>query len=123
MEQPKKTLAEVCDIVHQIKFNDRRLVVAVMGDGYYLQVQYMEICIDTMKPEIQKARKWYVSPFSTETEIVETAFKACRISNEHVLKEHFLYKGYRIYSPHFDVNARIRMCEEKKFDGRTPPKK
>ncbi len=123
MEQPKKTMAEVCAIVHSINFMDRRLVVAAMGDGYYVQVQYVEICIDSMKPEVQKARKWYVSPFSTETEIVETCFKACRTSMEHVLKEHFLYKGHRIYSPHFNVNARIQMCTEKKFDGRIPPKK
>jgi hypothetical protein len=54
----------------------------------------------------------------TETEIVETAFKACRVSTEHVVKEHFRYKGRRIYSPHFDVALRIQACDERRFDSR-----
>ena len=123
MEQSPKTIEEVRAIIDQIQFLDRQLVVLVMGGGYYLQVQYMEKDVDTGKMELQKARKWYISSFSTETEIVETAYKALRTSWEHVLNEHFLYKGLRIYSPHFDVQARIRLCIEKQFDGRIPPKK
>jgi len=121
MGQPKKTYDEVLAIVAEVQFMDRRITVSVVGEGYHLQVQYMEEDIDTWKVELQKARKWYVSPYSTETEIVETAFKACRTSMDHVLKEHFLYKGRRVYSPHFAIQARIDMCDARKFDGRIPP--
>lgn len=120
MGQPKKTYDEVLEIVGRIEFMDRKVVVSQVGEGYHLQVQYMEVDVDTGKMELQKARKWYISPYSTETEIVETAFKACRTSMDHVLKEHFLYRGRRVYSPHFDINARIAMCDAKQFDGRVP---
>lgn len=119
----KKTLKDVEDIVRNVSFMDRSLRLGVMGHGYFLQVQYLEEDINTGKVELQKARKWYVSPWATETEIVETAFKACRTSMDHVLKEHFLYKGRRVYSPHFGINARIAMCDNEAFDSRPPPPK
>jgi hypothetical protein len=58
------------------------------GDGYPLQLSYREPDVETGEMALQRARKWYVSPWMTETEIVETAFKACRVSSDHVLKEH-----------------------------------
>lgn len=116
-----KTLEQVQGIVKNIEFMDRKFVVVERGDGFLLQVQYIEPDIDTGRPELQKARKWFVSRFSTETEIVETAFKACRVSMDHVLKEHFLYEGHRVYSPHFNIRARIAMAERHDYDGRDSP--
>lgn len=114
----RKTKADIERIVKQISFMDRDFRVLEKGDGFLLQLSYYEEDIETGKLELQRARKWYVSPWMTETEIVETAFAACRRSMDHVLKEHFTYKGERVYSPHFDVNARIKMCKDKKFDRR-----
>ncbi len=118
--QIRKSKQEIQDILNQIEFMDRKIVLLEKGDGFLLQIQYYEADINTGKIELQKARKWYISPFSTETEIVETAFAACRRSMDHVLKEHFLYKGHRVYSPHFDINARIKICQDEQFDGREP---
>jgi hypothetical protein len=119
--QSKKTKEEVQSILANIEFMDRKIILLDKEDGFLLQVQYYELDIDdpsSTEPSLQKARKWYLSPYSTDTEVVETAFKACRVSMEHVLKEHFLYKGRRVYSPHFDIEARIKMCDNKSFDGR-----
>ncbi len=124
MGQPRKTIEDVKRIVAQCKFRDRKLKVAPMGDnGCYIQVQYMEACIDTGEMELQKARKWYTSFYSTDTEVVETVFKALRVSNDHVLKEHFPFQGRRVYSPHFDIEARMHLCDEWEFDGRVPLEK
>lgn len=123
--QPQKTLSEVQEIIGRVKFMDRTFHVEERAGGFMIQVQYMELDVDDPEargPTLQKARKWYVSSFSTDTEIVETAFAACRRSMDHVLKEHFTYKGRRVYSPHFDVEARVRMCDEGAFDGRIPPR-
>lgn len=108
------------EIVGQVQFKDRFLVVGEMGNGAYVQVRYYEKCILTGDLQLQCARKWYISLYSTESEIVETCFKALRISNEHVLKEHFTYKGRRVFSPHFDVAARIELCDAKRYDAREP---
>jgi hypothetical protein len=118
--QPKKGMEEVQSIIAGVKFMDRTFRVEPLGQGYFLQVQYMEEDVETGEVALQQARKWYISPYSTETEIVETAFKACRVSMDHVLKEHFLYLGRRVYSPHFDIRARMELCDAKRFDGRIP---
>jgi len=114
----RKSLTEVQTIVKNVAFMDRKFRVLEKGDGFVLQLEYMEADITTGKVEKQRARKWYVSAFSTETEIVETAFKACRVSMDHVLKEHFTYEVQRVYSPHFNVRARIMLSELLEFDGR-----
>jgi hypothetical protein len=116
-----KTLEQVKAIINGVHFMDRSFALTKKGDGFLLQVQYMEKDIHSGKPEVQRARKWYVSSFATETEIVETAFKACRVSMDHVLKEHFLYCGLRVYSPHFHILGRMRLCSEQVFDSREPP--
>lgn len=114
----RKSLAQVRGIVANVSFMDRTFRVLEKGEGYLLQIEYMEKDIVTGELEKQSARKWYVSPFSTETEIVETAFKAARVSMDHVLKEHFKYEGIRVYSPHFNVRARMLLAELKDHDGR-----
>jgi hypothetical protein len=128
-KQLGKTYDQIWDILNQIQFMDRNFRLLSKGSGFLLQVEYWEVDVDspaTMKnpaiPVLQRGRKWYVSPFSTETEIVETAFKAIKISMMHVVKEHFTYKGRRVYSPHFDINGRIQLCDDKVFDGRITDK-
>lgn len=82
---------------HEWFFLDRK------GDGYLLQLRYFEADIDTGKDEIQHARKWYISPHATESEIVRTCLMACLASAEHRVREHFLYRGKRVFGPHIDV--------------------
>lgn len=118
MAEPK-SWDEVWEIIQQISFMDRVFVLLKKGDGFLFQISYMEQDVERKgAATLQKARKWYISPYSTETEIVETVFKACRTSMDHVVKEHFLYAGHRIYSPHIDVLARVEICQLRKFDRR-----
>lgn len=114
----KKTKAEVEAIVSNISFMDRQFRVLEKGDGFLLQLQYVEANVETGEPMLQRARKWYISQWATETEIVDTAFAACRRSMDHVMKEHFLYKGLRVYSPHFQIEARLELAKAGRFDRR-----
>jgi len=117
-ERGAKTIDEVRGILAGVKFMDRSFAVMEKGDGYLLQVQYTATDIDTGKMELQKARKWYVSMWSTETEIVETVFLAIQRSMYHVVREHFTYKDQRVFSPHFSIGARLEMAQLKRFDRR-----
>lgn len=124
MAKPKtyeevKAIIDECDMEWP-DLPRRNFTLFRKGDGYLLQISYWEEDVETHTPMLQKSRKWYISTFATETEIVETCFKAARISMEHVLKEHFTYKGCRVYSPHIDINARIELCEDRRFDRREP---
>lgn len=115
------TIDHVRDIVARIEFLDRKFEVMPKGDGFLLQLSYTEPDIHTGAPALQKARKWYISSHATETEIVETAYAACVRSMQHVVSEHFLYRRRRVYSPHFDIQGRIDLCDAEQFDARPPP--
>lgn len=115
-----KTKEEIIEIIKKISFMDREFRLIEKGDGYLLQIRYYEEDIENPNgPQVlQSARKWYISPWMTETEIVETAFTACVRSMLHITKEYFTYKGERVYSPHFDINARLKISKDKLFDRR-----
>lgn len=116
---------EVELILCGVKFMDRTFRLLDKGDGWLLQMQYMEPDVDSSNPEpvLQSTRKWYISPFMTESEVVETAWACVCRSMMHVASEHFTYLGRRVYSQHFDVQARLEMCTHFDFDAREPLEK
>jgi hypothetical protein len=114
----RKTGPEIVAIVNGIAFMGGQFVVMEKGDGYLLQLLYDEPDVETGKIETQKTRKHYVSPWMTETEIVDTAFYCAVRSMEHRAREHFTYKGLRVHSPHFSIVGREQLCAYKCFDRR-----
>lgn len=118
MSRNPLTLDEAKAIVAEVKFLDRDFLVMEKGDGFLIQLAYWESDVYTGERSYQKARKWYVSSWSTRSEIVRTCFKAVMTSMEHVVREHFLYKGERIFNPHWDVDVVARMVHEAADDVR-----
>lgn len=105
-------------ILADIKILDRKFIatpwtgsVGVHAScGWHLQVTYSEIDIDTGKLEQQYSRKWFISDEATESDVVDTAFAAVMRSYDHVVQEHFTYKGKRVFSPHFTIGQRLAMA-------------
>lgn len=50
-------------------------------------------------------RKWRISKYMTEREVVGTAFAAVLASQEHEVREGFKYLGQAIFGPHIPVGA------------------
>lgn len=124
MSQTAKTKEQIQAIIDRISFRDRVFRLLEKGDGFLLQMSYHEVDINHpgTPPVLQSTRKWYVSQYSTETEIVETAYAMVCRSQLHVAAEHFNYKGRRVYSPHFHIDGRLYLATESVFDGREPIK-
>lgn len=122
MSQHRMTRQEVARIIDQVRFMDRKFRLLEKGDGFLVQMRYLEA--DVEHPEkglqIQATRKWYVSPYMTESEVLETVWAMVQRSQLHVASEHFTYKGKRVYSQHFSVKARLTACEQGCFDVRQP---
>jgi len=108
------TLEVLRKILANIEIFDRKFEVMPISlefdSGWYLQVTYNEPDVDTGRVELQKSRKWVIEPGATETDVVHTAFAAVMRSYDHVVQEHFMYKGKRIYSPHFSVEDRLKIA-------------
>ena len=85
----------------------------LMGDdGFYVQLRYLEPDIVTLEVEEQHARKWIVSRHACKSEVVQTVLKACLTSAEHMIREHFKYRGVAIFGPHFDVDRLVELVTE-----------
>jgi len=120
MPQTKLTREQIENIVGLVKFKDRTFRVLEKGDGFLLQMQYYEADVEksNSKPMLQSTRKYYISPFMTVSEVVETCWLCVTRSQMHVASEHFIFKGRRIYSQHFHVDARVEACDANWFDKR-----
>lgn len=91
------------ETLSKITYRDWTLKSFEKEDGYLLQWIFMEK--DVMKPKDetlyeQYCRKWYVSKFSTETEVIRTAWLAVQQAVIHEISESFLYNNIRIFDPH-----------------------
>ena len=81
--------------------------------GLYLQIEAAAACNVTGNAMTWKSRKWKLSQHMTDSEIVQTAFKAVLTALEHEAREQFLYRGVSIFDPHYDVE---RLVELRKSD-------
>lgn len=105
---------ELQTILNQVKFKDELFAIQPKGDGFLIQLQYYEEDVDdpAAGKTLQKARKWYVSSHATESEIVQTCMLAVLTSVEHRAREHFKYKGRRLYGPHISVSAHLGIADQ-----------
>lgn len=122
-KQPRLTVLDVSAVLDKVKFKDRVFLLHTKGNGFLLQMEYLEPDVEHPEkgPVRQATRKYYLSPYMTESEIVETCWLMVKRSQEHVASEHFTYEGRRVYSQHFDVRARVHMCDEERYDKRVDP--
>jgi hypothetical protein len=126
MPQPELWASNISEILAKITIPtilgcaERSWIIGQDGEAFYIQLVFL--ARDSRYPDSlpikQRCRKWRVSKYSTKTEVVDTAFKACWMATYHEMKEQFLYQGQPIYSPHFDVDARVEMCQSARFDKR-----
>lgn len=66
-------------------------------------------CNVTGNPLPWKGRKWVLSKWMTDGEVVQTAFMAVLAAVEHEVRESFLYKGYAILDPHYNIEKLVAL--------------
>lgn len=119
MTENETLIERASALLGDVEFLDYEFIVAESHGGVTIRARYMEP--DVYAPqngdEEQLTRKWLISPGMTDSEIVSTAFKCCLTSMEHRTREHFMYKGRRIFGPHFDINDLVEICKDRESAG------
>ncbi len=113
------TKEQVLGIIGRTSYLDWEFHLGDMGNGFYVQVQFDAPDSETGKVERQHCRKWYISKHMTETEVVDTLYKAVEAAVIHEMKESFTYNGRMIHNPHTSVAARYEACVQ--TEHRAPP--
>ena len=94
------------NLIQKCSFPEYELVVKRNTFGApYLQVQCKNgVCNVTGSSFPWNGRKWNLSKYMTDSEVVNTAFKAVLTAVEHETREKFLYRAKPIFGPHMDVD-------------------
>lgn len=71
----------------------------------FIQCTYETKCTITIKIKTWHGRKWYLSDYMTEDEIVKTCYAAFKATVEHEMMEGFKCDGKRIFNPHIDYRS------------------
>lgn len=97
----------IMDLVHAPGF---QFEVRKSHGGFFLRASAMAYDIAKGKELPQQSRKWLLSPYATESEVVQTAFKCVLTFHEHEVREAFKYDGENIFAPHYDVRTLANLC-------------
>lgn len=101
-----QTLETVQALAARISYKDWELRVGEMGEGFYLQWRFWErdnANPHDPTPHLQGCRKWYVSRWATDSEVVNTAFVAAELAERHEMMERFKLDGKTLRDPHASV--------------------
>lgn len=103
-------------ILGNVEYQDWAFRVLPANEGWNVQVAFFaednNAPMGMGKLVAQYGRKWYVSRFATESEVVQTALKAILTALEHEAREQFKYKGRALFGPHLDVNALMEIADK-----------
>jgi hypothetical protein len=97
--------SEVEQIVDLIEFRDWQFRLGNLGDGFYLQVAFPGSDTDTGRPVFCKGRKWFISRFATQEEVVKTCWLAVEVAQRHEAMEDFKFDQVAIFHPHTGLDA------------------
>lgn len=95
------TAARARDIVARIKYkrNTDFRVIKKKGMVFIQHLQYIP-CTNNGLSNWQGGRKFYISDYATDEEILRTCFLAVKLFEEHEINETFLVDGERFLNPH-----------------------
>lgn len=84
-------------LLNRVNYKSWTFRSGFMGNGCYIQC-----VLDAIdgKGDNWTGRKWHVSNFATDSEIISTAFKAIMTAEERETREQFLFDSLAIYGPH-----------------------
>lgn|SRR6478609_3396881 len=115
MSQKPLTGEELGLLLENVEYKEGwKLSVKMDGKSgrFYLQWSFLGKCCKTGEHCVQYCRKWMLSEYMTESEVIGTAFKAALTAEEHECREHFLYENKRVFNPHIDIRALLNVCDQ-----------
>ena len=98
------------------KYDDKfTLSGHVPSDTYgriYIQVEYRTMCQKSMKLETWKGRKYYLSEYMTDDEVVKTAYVAFKTAVEHEVMEGFRVDNIPLFNPHVNFEELLKISHK-----------
>jgi hypothetical protein len=101
-------------LVERIEYRDEYVLVVKEDEGrggaVYMQVHCWRPDTFTGQMDWGRGGKAYLSPWATDSELVQTAFGLLKAYEEHECREAFRFDGVRVFGPHIDVMALVEIA-------------
>ena len=81
----------------------------------FIQCIYTTPCTVTGELKEWHGRKWYLSDYMTEDEIIKTCYAAYKATVEHEIMEGFTYNGLRLFNPHVSYEALLSISGQEVY--------
>jgi len=101
-----QTIDDLKSLLAHVRYLDWEFPVSELGDGYCLQVQFIE---HENEGKVHRGRKWYISRHATRSEVVQTALLAVLTAVEHEAREYFMFDGAPLFHPHHSIEG-LQCC-------------
>lgn len=114
-------LNTVIQIVNRIDMNlfDKDFFIRVERDcndkqngRIFIQITYNSKCNKSGELQKWSGRKWYLSDFMTEDEIIKTCFSAYKSVVEHEIMETFKVDGIVLFNPHVNYEELLKISNK-----------
>jgi hypothetical protein len=102
----------VAGILSAIQYKDWKLRIVTENDALYLRWLAPVTCVKTGRRVTLTSSKWLLPDGITESELVQTAFRAAMSVEEHECRENFTYCGKRVLNPHINVHRLLAICDD-----------
>lgn len=84
----------------------------IHGGRIYVQVYYEAPCTNTGEVQDWKGRKYYLSDFMTEDEVVKTCYVAFEQAVKHEVMEGFKFDGVILFNPHVNFRELLKISHK-----------
>jgi len=107
----KRTDEDIALLLSRVTYKDWNFLMEVRGkpdhgDVIIQPVFYLPDSSDPDGPAVlQKGRKWFLSRYSCDTEIVQTCWASVKRAELHEMQELFKFDGVDIFNNHISVHA------------------
>lgn len=78
----------------------------------FIQIEYASPNTNTGKIEYWKGRKWYLSEFMTDDEIIKTVYLAFETCVKHEVLESFKVDGIILFNPHVNFEELLKISHK-----------
>lgn len=116
-----KKVSDILPLLNRIKMSvfDKEFKIRCEVDNklvdsgrIFIQVVYSAKCNKSGEEQIWHGRKWYLSEYMTDDEIVKTAFIAFKSSVEHEVMEGFKVDGIVLFNPHINFEELLKVSHK-----------
>ena len=109
-QSPLLDAEELRAVLAEVRFRDGRFEVEEIEGGFLIRLCCPEQDVLSGARELFRGRQWFIGRGSTRARVVRTAFLAAAAWQEHEARESFTYRSARLFSPHTDVDALVRLA-------------